>query len=342
VTRAALAPALALLAVSACGGGGSNGSNASGQGDYSWSVTQTNTAGQMVSCVNYTHQKVTAAQAMTMVQGGTVSADPCPLTTAVVGVCSGVDAGGNDSQQVFYNYDGKTGATLTAAVANLMLSCGATNGAWTTSYDGAFVMTTGAGGGGSVSASDFVAVWQGVSGTYTDVCGSMTTTPSFTPFTLEFRSDGSGGLVVIDSSSCTYPFTVSGSVATMTGTPQTCSDAGNIITWTQDVFTLSADRQSMDEVGTVTNTTASTSCTQSDAIHYTRTQGGSTGTTTGCALCDKAGACCAAYSGSSAGCAIYSAAMCSAQPAAAQATYVADICQTLLNQQESSGLSACQ
>jgi hypothetical protein len=337
VTRAALAPALALLAVAACGGSkGSNGSTG-GQGDYSWSVTQTNTAGQTVSCVNYTHQKVTAAQAMTMVQGGTVSADPCPLTTTVVGVCSGVDAGGNDSQQVFYNYDGKTGATLTAAVANLMLSCGATNGAWTTSYDGAFVTTTGT---GSVSASDFVAVWQGVSGTYTDVCGSVTTTPSFTPFTLEFRSDGSGGLEALDSSSCTFLFTVSGSVATMT-VPQTCTDAGNTITWTQDVFTLSADRQSMDEVGTVTNTTASSTCTQSDSIHYTRTQGGSTGTT-GCALCDKAGACCAAYSGSAAGCAIYSAAMCSAQPAAEQATYVADICQTLLTQQASSGLSACK
>jgi hypothetical protein len=139
----------------AVGCGGSNGSpglagsagSSGGQGDYSWSVTQSNTSGDMVSCVNYTHQKVSAAEAMTMVQGGTVSASPCPTASNIVGVCSGVDPGGNDYEQVFYNESGLTGTALSAGIANLMLSCSATSGTWSTTYDGTFKVGSGGGGG---------------------------------------------------------------------------------------------------------------------------------------------------------------------------------------------------
>lgn len=135
---------------SSAGGGGGNGGSAGGS--YSWSVS-TESSGNLVTCVNYTNQKVSAAQAMTTVQGGTVSADPCPAMADMVGVCSGVDAGGNDFQQVYYNYSGLTGDTLTAAVQNLMLGCTGIGGTWTTTYNGLFSPSTagGAAGGGGTS-----------------------------------------------------------------------------------------------------------------------------------------------------------------------------------------------
>ncbi len=139
-------------AVAGCGSDGATPSNAGspGSGNNSWSVNQLNTDGSLASCVNYTHQKVTAAQAMTMIQGGTVSANPCPVASNFVGVCSGVDAGGNDFEQIFYNFSGFTGATLTAATQSLVLNCSAINGTWSTTYDGKFpTTTTGSGAGGS-------------------------------------------------------------------------------------------------------------------------------------------------------------------------------------------------
>src|SRR4051794_32239807 len=83
-------------------GGSSGGSGGDGSGN-AWSVKQLTTNGDLVSCVNYTNSKVTAAQAMQMVQGGPVSADPCPTASNMIGVCTGVDQGGNDFEQVFYN-----------------------------------------------------------------------------------------------------------------------------------------------------------------------------------------------------------------------------------------------
>ncbi len=154
--------AAGLLVVSCGGGGGSSSSAGDGGGNvispggaYSWSVS-TKTSGNLVSCVNYTNQKISAAQAMTTVQGGTVSADPCPATTDMVGVCSGVDAGGNYFQQIYYNYSGLTGVALTAAIQNLMLGCTGISGAWTTTYSGMFSPVTvgaSAGSGGTLGGA---------------------------------------------------------------------------------------------------------------------------------------------------------------------------------------------
>jgi hypothetical protein len=171
---------MAGLLTSSCGGGGGANGGSSG-GSYSWSVNQMNTNGDLVSCVNYTHQKVTAAQAMTMVQGGTVSANPCPNAANVVGVCSGVDAGGNDNQQVFYNYSNLTGSAETAGIQNLMLSCAATNGTWATTYDGMFSAdgggSGGAGGSGvggsggtTGSCAQLLACCNAASATYKTAC----------------------------------------------------------------------------------------------------------------------------------------------------------------------------
>ena len=203
---------------------------------------------------------------------------------------------------------------------------------------GALAASAGCGGGDAASPADFIGAWQGTSGSYTDICDGMTTMPTFMTFQLQIQSDGAGGVAITDGG-CSIHYAVSGSSASLKGT-QTCTSAGNTVTWTQDVFTLASDRKAMDETGNVSNTSSASSCTQSLSIHYVRA--GSTTGTAGCAICDKAGACCAASSGGAAGCSIYSTAMCNAQPAAAQAMYAADICQTLLNTAASSGLAACQ
>jgi len=149
-----LAAVFAASTAAGCGGGGSSAPDTSdpASGDNSWSVDQNDVgSGALVSCVNYTHQRYTAAQAMTMVKGGAVSANPCPVATNIVGVCTGVDAGGNDFAQVFYNYNGLTGAALSAGLQSLMLSCGSMHGTWSTTYDGMFETKTTAGGAGGSS-----------------------------------------------------------------------------------------------------------------------------------------------------------------------------------------------
>jgi hypothetical protein len=159
-----------------CGGGGgasggTGGNGGSSGGSYSWSVNQTNSNGDLVSCVNYTNQKLDAAQAMTMVMGGTVSADPCPTAANMIGVCSGVDSGGNDYQQVFYNYSGLAGAAQTAGVQDLMLSCTATSGTWIATYSGMF--SSGSGGGGGTSGGGAGGGGSGGSSGSTGACAQL-------------------------------------------------------------------------------------------------------------------------------------------------------------------------
>ena len=344
---------VSMVLAAACGGKSGTTPVTGGQGSYSWSVTQTNTSGAMVSCVNYTNQKVTATQAMMSVQGGTVSAAPCPMTASVIGVCSGVDSGGNSYQQVFYNDSGLAGSAYAAGVQNLMLACA---GTWTSGYDGMFSVATGAGGSGGQTAGTggttdrFAGIWTETGGSATQDCGAGAMTNPFTmAFDLEFEVSSAGhlDLLTLDQNdavmagSCPVTYVESGSTASLNGA-QSCAMTGNTVTWTADVFTLSSDGASMDEVGASQLVTNTQTCMNTVTIHYTRKpQSSTTAGATGCALCDKAGACCAAATGSASACSMYSAAKCNAQPASTQATYVLDICQSLLTAEASSDAAAC-
>lgn len=129
------------LGCGSSGGGGPSG----GGGSYSWSVSVSDSKGVLSNCTNYVH----TAKPPTNVMGGTVSNDPCPAADDVLGVCSGIDQGGNHFQQVFYNDTSLSGAALSAGVQNLMLSCSALSGTWSTTYDGSFGSPDAGGSGGS-------------------------------------------------------------------------------------------------------------------------------------------------------------------------------------------------
>jgi len=127
----------AAICLIGCGGGGGGSAN-NGSGSYSWSVSVAGDDGALQTCANYTNQKVSAADAMKMVQGGTVSADPCPNASNVIGSCTGADAGGNDYEFVFYNFTGLTGTQYELGVQSVKLTCSTGGGTWSDSYDGKF------------------------------------------------------------------------------------------------------------------------------------------------------------------------------------------------------------
>jgi hypothetical protein len=83
--------------------------------------------------------------------GGTVATTACPTADNTLGVCSGVDQGGNHFEQVFYNDASLMGVALSAGIDSLMLNCIAINGTWSTTYDGTFGVSSGGAGasGGS-------------------------------------------------------------------------------------------------------------------------------------------------------------------------------------------------
>ena len=101
-------------------GGGSGGGSSSG-GPYSWSVSVTDSNGQLSDCVNY----INTPKPPTNVMGGTVSTDPCPVEDDILGTCSGVDQGGNDYVQVFYG-------SSTVGTGELPLNCSALGGTFST------------------------------------------------------------------------------------------------------------------------------------------------------------------------------------------------------------------
>jgi hypothetical protein len=129
----------------------------------------------------------------------------------------------------------------------------------------------------SKNAAAFVGTWQAPAETAQMRCNGVETTRPIAPSSLRFQAGVSTDLDLIAlgatgaaASPCVYAYVITGDTASLDG-KQTCTVVTDTATtttaWLDDVFTLTGDDLTLDEIGTFSD---SVGCATSVTIRYAR------------------------------------------------------------------------